>query len=121
MQLHLHGLPDDLVVNIVIGWFCALVGFLLVRRNNNLLMVAETEIEHNRAQLSTLEKAIAASKNSLNLGERLNESSKATLSLVSSMQESVDRSKADMDTIAAKAKRYFSMKRRMIMPKQLSL
>jgi methyl-accepting chemotaxis protein len=96
--------PDDLVVNIILGWFCALIGFLLVRRNNNLLQTAETENRKSRAQLETLAKAIAASKDTLNLGERLNESSKATMSLVSAMQESVDRSKTDMDTINAKAK-----------------
>jgi len=103
--LSFRAAPDDLIITLVIGWFCALIGYSLVRRNNTLLANAEAEGRRNAEQVAKMERAISASRDSLNLSARLNESSRSTSDLVLEMLSSMDKAKADMSTIDDKTKR----------------
>jgi methyl-accepting chemotaxis protein len=95
---------DDLAIALVIGWVSAGISAGLIRRNRRLVRSAETEAEKSQERLLSIEKAVEATGESLNLGSRLAESSKLTSSLVDEMRGAIGSAKEEMGVLDSKAR-----------------
>jgi methyl-accepting chemotaxis protein len=105
-QLAVKGLlsVDDLVINLVLAWVSAGVSAFLVKRNRRLVRTAEQEAAMSLERLAAIEKAVEASRESLDWGSRLAESSKSTSVLVEEMSAAIRAAEEEMGVLDSKAK-----------------
>lgn len=95
---------DDLAVNLVLAWVAAGVSAALIGRTRRLVRSAEEEADRSLERLAAIEKAVEASRESLNLGSRLAESSRSTSALVGEMSAAIGQAEEEMGVLEAKAK-----------------
>lgn len=95
---------DDLTIILVLIWVAAEVSAFLVKRTHRLVRTSEDEAAKSMERLTAIEKAVEASRESLNLGSRLTESSKSTSVLVEEMNLAIGAAEEKMEILDTKTR-----------------
>jgi methyl-accepting chemotaxis protein len=91
---------DDLVICLLVGFVSAMISRAVLMRSAILVRAAESQAEANLARVHALQEALKASAESLDLGNRLVESSGRSSELLEEMLAELARAAAEMDALA---------------------
>ncbi len=95
---------DDLIIILILCWVATVVNAFMVKRTRRLVQSAEEETARGLSRLTAIEKAIEASRESLNLGSQLVESSRSTSALVDEMSLAIGEAETKMGILDTRAR-----------------